>query len=119
MIVQGEDTVVRCPPPVCARVAAPVGSHASSCSDVNDYSIHRKGGGLKACSPGPLGKPQRLGLLLLRLSLGGAGLRRPLLTPVPTLGRGSGSLVGRVLGFVLPLSSRPFDHCFDLLGQLR
>ena len=39
----------------------------------------------------PSEQPQRLGLLLLRLSLGGRSLRRPLLTPGPSPGRGSGS----------------------------
>ena len=40
-----------------------------------------------------------------------------MLAPVPAPGRGSGSLVGWILGFVLPLGPRPFDHRRDLLGQ--
>ena len=67
--------------------------------------------------PAPLEQPQRLGLLLLRLSLGGTGLRRSLRTPGLTPGPGSGSLVRRILRFVLPLGPRPFDHRRNLLGQ--
>ena len=62
-------------------------------------------------------QPQRLGLLLVCPSLGDAGLRRPLRTPGLTPGRGSGSRVSRIPGFVFPLGSRPFDHRRDLLGQ--
>ncbi len=57
-----------------------------------------------------LEQPGRLGLLLARLSLGGHGLGRPVFTPVPTPGRGCGSLVHRVPGCVFPFDSRPFDH---------
>ena len=46
---------------------------------------------------------------MLRLSLGVCGLCRLLAPPVAAPGRGSGPLVGRVLGGVLPLGSRPFD----------
>ena len=66
--------------------------------------------------PAPLEQPQRL-LLLLRLSLGGLGLRRSLRTPGLTPRRWSGSFVGRILRFVLPLGPRPFDHRRDLLRQ--
>ena len=65
----------------------------------------------------PLEQPQRLRLLLVCFSLGVWSLRRPLLTPGPTPGRGSGSLMSGILGFVLLLGSRPFDHRRDLLGQ--
>ena len=65
----------------------------------------------------PLEQPQRFGLLPIRPSLGGPGLRRPLLAVGPASGRGSGSDVSRVLRFVLPLGSRPFGHRQDHLGQ--
>ena len=65
----------------------------------------------------PLEQPQRLRLLLVRLSPVGSGLCRPLPAPGLTPSRGSGSRVSRVLGFVLPLGSRPFDHRQDLLCQ--
>ena len=88
MAVQGEDTGIRCSSPCVLRSAHP--------------------------GDRPLEQPQRLGLLLLRLSLGGPGLRRPLLTPVPAPGRGSGPLVGRVwrvpatpFGLALIIDSEP------------
>ena len=76
---------------------------------------HSKGDGVSGLSlrPLPLEQPQRLVLLLVCPSLGGPGLRRRLPTPVLTPGRGSGSLISRMLWCVFPPGSRPFDHRTD------
>ena len=55
----------------------------------------------------PLEQPQRLGLLLLRPSRDGPGRRLSLRAPRLPPGRGSGSLVGRILGAPPPTWPSP------------
>ena len=117
MAVQGEDTVIRCPPPVCgalASLADRLVHRSRSLSSARSKRDAVSGWSLRVRS---LEQPERLGLLLVCPSLDDPCLRRPLRTPGLTPGRGSGSLVSRILGFVFPLGSRPFDHRRDLLRQ--
>ena len=56
-------------------------------------------------------------VLLVCHSLGGTGLRRTLLTPVPPGGRRNGSRVSQIPRLVFPCGFRPFDHSWDSVCQ--